>query len=228
MFLIFLDTETCGLRPEVHRILELAFRIVCSDTYEVVASYSSLVKHEDREVWAQRSEESCRITGLDEAFVNYFGKTEEVVAEEVLAIFSQVGVTKFSAVFVCQNPGMDRSFFSQLISVDRQQQLGLPYHWFDLASMFWALEVMERGHVAKNFSGLLSKNNIATYFGLAEEKMPHRALQGVDHLIECYRMLMENGLRKNLPRVPLTIDVPAVKKKSLSGISEIVEKGYRK
>ncbi|WP_348660437.1 3'-5' exonuclease [Chlamydiifrater volucris] len=218
-----MDTETCGLRPEVHKILELAFRIVHSDTYEVLSSYSSLIKHEDKGVWAQRSEESFCINGLDKSYVNSYGKTEGEVAAEILEIFSKLDITKFSAVFVCQNPSMDRAFFSQLVSAEEQQRLNLPYHWFDLASMFWALEVVERGHIAKSFFGLLSKNNIASYFGLAEEPTPHRALQGVDHLIDCYRMLMENKSVTNGKAAPEFIDLPTMQRRPVPSASDKVE-----
>lgn len=97
-----------------------------------------------------------------------------------------------SAVFICQNPAFDRGFFNLLVDVYVQELLNWPYHWLDLASMFWANIFVK----ARN-SGIplpdkisLSKNDIAKYYDLPPEENPHKAMRGVDHLILCYRKVL--------------------------------------
>ncbi|MEG1542638.1 MAG: hypothetical protein RRZ67_00515 [Victivallaceae bacterium] len=186
MLLIFLDSETGGLDCHIHRILEISFQILntCSD--RIICTYSSLIKHEQT-IWQQRNQDSLFINGLTEEYVNERGKTESQVATEIKDVFDCYGISKENAAFICQNPALDRMFFSQLISTETQHQNGWPYHWLDLASMFWIFKKIScRDQCSLN---MLAKDNIAKFLGLEEEMKPHRALRGVEHLVACYRAL---------------------------------------
>jgi DNA polymerase-3 subunit epsilon/oligoribonuclease len=67
-----------------------------------------------------------------------------------------------------------------------------PYHWLDLASMYWALEIKKSQNLEYSLPDeiLLSKDNIAKSLGLEQEAKPHRAMHGVDHLLLCYTHLV--------------------------------------
>ena len=51
MYLIFLDTETTGLNPEKHRIIEIAYRVIDSITGKGLVSYETIIT-QSAEVWA--------------------------------------------------------------------------------------------------------------------------------------------------------------------------------
>jgi oligoribonuclease len=192
---IFLDTETNGLNAKVHRILEIALKIVDLSTGEPKGEYQSLVS-QPLEVWERSDQESLRINGfqwheLSEA------KTPRLVSQEIIDLFAAHGVRRKKAVFICQNPSFDRAFFSQMIDPDTQELLSWPYHWLDLASMYWAV-TMGRAKQAQGplpWETGLSKDIIAAQYQLPGESRPHRAMNGVSHLILCYHAVV--GYPKN-------------------------------
>jgi len=192
MLALFLDIETTGLDPVRHRSIDLAFKIFDVAKMRCVASYQSLVKITSEE-WAMHDPKSLEINGYDWESVQE-GKKPEAVAEEIIALFKEHDVRRQKAVFICQNPAFDRTFFTQLIPISLQEKLQWPYHWLDLASMYWALLVEKSLKEGKPFPEemTLSKNEIAENFNLPPEGHPHRAINGVDHLIACYQALFES------------------------------------
>lgn len=195
MLLIFLDTETTGLNPEKHRTLEIAYRIFDSVTGKDLVRYEALIS-QPREIWAAADPSSIKIHGF--TWENTLGyKTEKVVASEIANDLNHAGLVEKSGVFICQNPSFDRAFFSQLLNVDLQGQYHWPYHWLDLASMYWATRLLkDKTSVREMKESGLSKNNIAAHLGLPQEGLPHRAMNGVNHLIACYKALF--GSHANL------------------------------
>ena len=187
MYLIFLDTETTGLNPEKHRILEIAYKAIDSITGKAAVSYECIVS-QTAEVWAEADPSSLEFTGFTwEDTLR--GKTEKAVADEISNDLNRL-LSHKGGIFICQNPSFDRAFFIQLINVDIQQHLGWPYHWLDLASMYWAVQFLQERTAALNFKESdLSKDEIAKHYGLAPEKSPHRAMNGVNHLISCYEAI---------------------------------------
>lgn len=188
MLLIFLDTETTGLNPEKHRILEIAYKVIDSATGNVLNSYESIVT-QPAEVWAEADPESLSINGFNWE-QNLHGQSEKVVASEISNDFNHLQLGEKEAVFICQNPSFDRAFFLQLINSDLQTHYGWPYHWLDLASMYWAVRLLkdkQSAHILKEQD--LSKNSIAKQYGVPPEELPHRAMNGVKHLIACYEAI---------------------------------------
>ena len=61
-----------------------------------------------------------------------------------MACFARNKIKRGEAVFICQNPYFDRAFFAQLIDPDTQEKNLWPYHWLDLASMFWVEAIRRR------------------------------------------------------------------------------------
>lgn len=183
---IFLDTETNGLNSSVHKIIEIAFKIVDLTNGELKEEFQTIVA-QSIEIWEKSDQESLKVNGFTWAEVSQ-GKTPRHVSQSIIDIFTKWGIRRKKAVFICQNPSFDRVFFSQLIDPDTQELLRWPYHWLDLASMFWALSLNK----AKQSLGPppwetgFSKDLIANQYKLPEEAKPHRAMNGVNHLFLCY------------------------------------------
>lgn len=183
---IFLDTETNGLQFTEHRILELAFKVIELETGGVVFEYETVICQPD-EVWQRSSARSLEVNGFTYEKMKK-GKRESLVKEEIVALFKKYAITREKAVFICQNPSFDRCFFGQLIPGEEQELLQWPYHWLDLASMFWAHCLSVHGVLPWEVG--FNKNAIARHFDLPDEAEPHRAMNGVDHLIMCYEALL--------------------------------------
>lgn len=188
MLMIFLDSEMTGLNPERHRLLEIAYIVVDSLTGKQLLSYESVIM-QSQEVWALADPESIKVCGFTWEKV-LSGKSEKAVAADIINDWNRLGLSDKTGVFVCQNPSQDRIFFNQLISPDMQQDYGWPYHWLDLASMYFAVRQIEDKKTVKTLkeSGL-SKNKIAAHYHIPPEKMPHSALAGVQHLLACYEAM---------------------------------------
>lgn len=190
---IFLDTETNGLNAFKHRVLEIALQIVDFKTGEVKEKYEAIIS-QPAAVWDLSDKASLKVNGFTFEEVQR-GKSPDVVAREVTNILQRNAVQRGSAVFICQNPSFDRIFFSQLIDPDIQESLQWPYYWLDLASMYWA-ESMRRGkenpHRLPWVTGF-SKDKIAAAYKLPPEVNPHRAMNGVDHLILIYKTVVGFG-----------------------------------
>jgi DNA polymerase-3 subunit epsilon/oligoribonuclease len=184
---VFLDTETNGLNSQIHKILEIAYKIVDLSTGELKEEYQSIVL-QPIEVSEKSDPNSLRITGFTWREVSQ-GRAPHNIREHIINSFTKWGIIRKEAVFICQNPSFDRIFFSQLIDPDTQEMLNWPYHWLDLASMFWALTLdrAKRGEGPPPWEAGYSKDSIATHYKLPAEPNPHRAMNGVSHLLLCYR-----------------------------------------
>jgi oligoribonuclease len=187
---IFLDIETTGLDPFKHHVIDIAFKIVDLTTGFHVKDYHSLVKPSE-EAWERRDLISMEINGFNWEQVSA-GKDISQVGKEIKDLFTDLQIERGKAVFICQNPAFDRSFFNQIIEVYTQEGLNWPYHWLDLASMFWAIFFEKNKQKGIPFPEhlVVSKNEIARHYNLPPEKEPHRAMKGVDHLIQCYEAVL--------------------------------------
>ena len=184
---IFLDIETTGLDPLKHRVIEIAFRLINLYDGAEVSFYKSIV-YQSEPVWKQSDPRSLQINGFNPSKVEC-GKTEDSVRSDIKKIFKDYDLQRGKAVFICQNPSFDRSFFSQIVSTYDQEILTWPYHWLDFASMFWALKIEKSKNQSTplDFENInLSKDKIAEKHKLPKEAKPHRAMNGVDHLVLCY------------------------------------------
>jgi DNA polymerase-3 subunit epsilon/oligoribonuclease len=187
---IFLDIESTGLDPIRHRVIDIAFKIVDVTTGFYIMSYHSLVKPTE-EAWERRDLISMDINGFNWDQVSQ-GKDALTVGKEIITLFTDLQIERGKAVFICQNPGFDRSFFNQLVEVYTQEGLNWPYHWLDLASMFWGVLVEKSKKNGDRFPEqiVISKNEIARHYNLPPEMQPHRAMKGVEHLIQCYEAVL--------------------------------------
>lgn len=187
---VFLDIETTGLDHSRHVPIDIAFIIIDVTTGEEICRYQTIVKH-SKEVWERRDPGSITINGFTWEMVSA-GKTPEEVTRDIIDLFTKAQVQRLKAVFICQNPAFDKSFFTQLIDVYTQEKLNWPYHWLDFASMYWTLLAKENAekHIPFPEELNLSKNEIAKQNGLPPEEEPHRAIRGVEHLITCYKAVV--------------------------------------
>ena len=191
---IFIDIETNGLDSDIHSPLELCISIYDLHTMMCITEYSSLIQCSPKCYLYESDPKALLVNGitLDEV---KDAKTSYDVCEDLEECFLCYEIDKTNSVFICQNPSFDRSFFNQIMPLEVQHDLELPYHWLDLASMYWARTIDVTNPVnGHNLEGIvsLSKDNIARNLGLPMESKPHRAVNGVHHLIECYRALMYN------------------------------------
>lgn len=190
MHAIFLDIETTGLDPKRHHSIDIAFKIIDISKDIPIKEYQSVIR-QPPEAWDQRDLTSMKINGYTWEEI-LTGKGSSEVRSEIIKAFSEVPIQRGAAVFICQNPGFDRAFFSQIVDVYTQESLNWPYHWLDLASMYWAF--LSKSYQEKQISFPevlnLSKNEIAKVFQIPAEKSPHRAINGVNHLIECYQAVI--------------------------------------
>lgn len=192
---VFLDIETTGLDHQQHRPIDIACKIVDLETGEILGEYQSVVQ-QPFEVWEKRDPVSIEVNGYTWEQVQT-GKEPDLVGEEVIRLFTNLGIKREQAVFICQNPSFDRAFFNQVIPVYTQESLNWPYHWLDLASMFWVKFVQHLNEAQSSYPKRisLSKNAIAEHYSIPPEEHPHLAINGVDHLIECYQAVMQTQWR---------------------------------
>jgi oligoribonuclease len=190
MQIVFLDAETTGLDPFSHRLLEIAFKVVDVQSGHEKLTYQTGVR-QPRDVWERRDPTSVEINGFTWDKVQ-LGKEEADVRQEIMQIFSDLKIARGTTIYICQNPAFDRNFFAQLIDVYTQEKLQWPYHWLDFASMYWALQVKfyRDVHQPIPLKMSLSKDEIAQRYQLPIEPSPHSALNGVEHLLLCYRTVV--------------------------------------
>lgn len=187
---IFLDTETNGLNFYKHRLLEIALKIVDLSNGQLIDTYESIVSQPE-EIWKESDKVSLSVNGFRWEQVQQ-GLPEETVAQAIIHCFESHKIKRGKAVYICQNPSFDRIFFSQLIPPEVQEKKQWPYHWLDLASMHWSLAIQNH----RNKQGALpwdigiSKDRIANYYKIPPEERPHKAINGVDHLITCYEKIV--------------------------------------
>lgn len=190
---IFLDIESTGLDPYKHKVIEIAFKIVDASSGVSKGAYQAILKLSPED-WAKRDLVSTQINGFTWEQVEH-GEEPAEVSQEIIDLFQSCGIIRGEAVFICQNPSFDRPFFMQLIDTYTQEKMNWPYHWLDLASMHWAVSSLQRTEKKELFpkSMNLSKNMIAKTYSLPPELEPHKAMNGVNHLISCYQAVLKTN-----------------------------------
>ncbi len=187
---IFLDSETNGLNFRKHRVIEIAYQIIDVLTGDLKDSFDSVISISEED-WKKSDLDSLRINGFTWDKVQN-GAPLATVSEQILQSFTKNKIKRGEAVYICQNPSFDRVFFSQIIDPDLQEKLLWPYHWLDLASMHW-VEAMRKGALGTGkypWQTGYSKDKIALAYDLPPEEQPHRAMNGVNHLLLCYKAVV--------------------------------------
>lgn len=186
---IFLDLETNGLDYRKHSVLEISIQVLDLTTAEKKGEIDTVIFH-DKQTFDKADPISLQINGFAyEMLIS--GTTLLDLNKQIICLFKQLNITRKNAVYICQNPSFDRVFFSQIIPVDTQEELLWPYHWLDLASMYWKASISSHAY-EKSIDELLplSKDHIAASAGVSPESKPHRAANGTQHLIDCYEKVV--------------------------------------
>lgn len=174
----------------MHCVLEIAFKIVDLSSGKVVDSYDATL-YQSPEEWKKSDPQSLKVNGFTYGMVEK-GISPSQAALDITNILQKNKITRGTAVFICQNPSFDRIFFSQLISPEIQENFKWPYYWLDFASMYWAEAMREgrKGDAKFPWNTGFSKDKIASVYNLPPEANPHRAMNGVDHLLLCYEKVI--------------------------------------
>lgn len=189
---VFLDLETTGLDFDRHVVLDVGVVIADFNDMHNIVSYTSCITC-DANDWLMADKKALEVNGFTEENHWQLAKKDYEVREELLSFFERFGVERGKAFFICQNPSFDRPFFLQIMSQELMDDRNLPYHWLDLASMFWFKKYASCKPCPDKVS--LSKDNIAQEFLIPPEQKPHKALNGAMHLFRCYRALVDNCVR---------------------------------
>jgi len=184
---IFLDTETNGLDPYRHTVIEIAIKVVDVTSGNELGEYATPI-YVDEDMWGRSDKASLHINGFRYEMLKDAPKKESVQTD-IKAFFKKHKLKRGHAVFICQNPSFDRVFFAHLISSQEQEMHAYPYHWLDLASMYWGICLKDCQRDLPWNTGF-SKNNIAEIYDIPPEGIPHRAINGVNHLIACYQAVV--------------------------------------
>jgi len=207
MKLVFLDIETTGLNPSRHDPIEIAMCIVdtkrCKDINSsecniifsqntlTCPTYTTCIKL-DAGKWERADVAALNINGFNSECV-WHGLELEEVSSCVYKFLMDNNIRKDNAVFICQNPSFDRMFFHKIISYDTYLMENMPSHWLDLGSLFLGSIINNYFYHGNDFK-IFSKDEIADEIGLAAEENPHKALNGVKHLIDCYLLISKKGI----------------------------------
>ena len=192
---IILDTETTGLDASKAQIVEIAFKVVNTNSGECLASFQSVVALSEKE-WNEADPGALKVNGFTWADIQTRGRPRSDIAVDICSLFSQFKLSPQTAFFLCQNPAFDKAFFSHLCPPSVQKSCRFPYYWLDFASMNWALTVKDvvAGKLLP-FRIPFSKDGIAQHKGLPLEEFPHKAMNGVDHLLLLFTKIV--GFRQN-------------------------------
>lgn len=207
---IFLDLETTGLDFDKHVVLDVGIVIVDLNDMSRTFAYTSCITC-DANDWLLADKKALEVNGFSEENNWQLSKKDYEVTKELVQFFKKHDVEKGKAFFICQNPSFDRPFFLQLMSQELMHELNLPYHWLDLASMYWmkyyaCFHPIPSAHCIipeLAYEVSLSKDTIAKHLGIPPEAKPHKALQGAMHLMKCYMWLTGRSCAttQKIPRV---------------------------
>ena len=189
LFLVALDTETTGLDCQRNDPIEIALKVIGASTGKEYGSLTSVIRIDDQ-AWNRASPRALEVNNFTWQEIKERGETVEVVARKICDLFSGLQLSSSNAKFICQNPSFDRGFFDKIVPPEQQREAKMPYHWLGLESMYHSQRIakLSRGEVVSKVS--YSKDAIARELDLAPEEKPHRAMNGVNHLLAIYRILV--------------------------------------
>lgn len=155
----FTDVETSGLDAVKHEILEIGLVLVDQKTGEVVDTLNIKVRPEHIET---ADETALKING--------YNAVDWQDASSISQAIALYGEKAKDAIFCSHNVTFDWSFIAEAFKKAGLKST-LDYHRLDLFTLIWA---KTKNSNIESFN--LSK--VARFFGLPEEALPHRAING--------------------------------------------------
>lgn len=201
---VFVDIETTGLDFISNVPLDVAVVIVDLNTHDEMHKYTSCITC-DAKHWEWADPKALEINGYSKETFPECAKPAWQVGSEIKKFLVDHEIVKGRAFFICQNPAFDRPFFLQLLSQYEMNELNMPYHCLDLASMywikyhgsFWPIPSLNSPYKDFCYELSLTKDSIAASFGIPPEPKPHKAMKGVEHLIACYEAIASSRIPYN-------------------------------
>jgi DNA polymerase III alpha subunit (gram-positive type) len=169
--LAFTDLETTGSIFTKHEILEIGLVIADQKTLEIIDELNVKVKpiHPEINVPAAMDRNGYTTEGWQDA----------IPLIDAIRLYSEKSA---GAIFFAFNATFDWGFINEAF-----ERTGIPdkmdYHRFDVMSM--AYLKLHRGEVDK-----WRLSSISKYFGIPEEPMPHKAINGARTALEVYKKLL--------------------------------------
>lgn len=194
--IIAIDTETTGLDPHQNAIVEIAMKIFDVSSGKLHDSYQSVIKLTDYD-FTTASQRALEINGFTRKETDKKGKPKEQVINEICDFFLKNQVDRRNDAFLAWNATFDRGFFDALITSDLQSEKKIPYHWLDFPSMHHGIERVKiaTGKIA-SYCIPYRKDAVAKHYNLPPEEAPHRAMNGVDHMLLIYERVI--GFNQNI------------------------------
>jgi DNA polymerase-3 subunit epsilon len=156
------DTETTGLDPHRHEIIEIGLVLLDPVTLDPILEYQSKIKPEHPE-------------RIDPMAAKVNGYTEEgwKNAPPLSSVMHAYGMHARESVFTSQNPTFDWPFVRRAFILSKLKFLmeQMDYHRLDTFTMAWTLL---RGSSLQKFS----LETVAKHLGVPAEPKPHRAING--------------------------------------------------
>lgn len=168
------DVETTGLDAQVHEIVEIGLLLVDQETLSIVDGLGQKVKPIHLE------------TADPHALnINGYKKEDWTNALELRQAMEIYSLKTKNAIFFAHNVAFDWSFISEAFKCTGVTNQ-MDYHRIDLFTLAW--------NNASRLPGLIkfNLNELCKYFGIPEEPLPHRAINGVRNELEVLKKIREN------------------------------------
>jgi len=203
--LVALDTETGGFDCRVQAAFEIAVKVVGCSTGKIYATYQSVIKI-SKDEWKKAIPSALAVNKFTRDELES-GQPKEKVSQDIQEIFKRLKLNNKNALFMCQNPSFDQGFFNTIVPWKAREKAKFPYHWLGLESMYHArrIDKLKTGDPVSAVS--YSKDNIAKCLGAESEPKPHRALNGVNHLLELYEKMVGFPMKQHADELSSTVSV---------------------
>lgn len=182
---LILDTETGGLIPNKHSLLEVCLMAWDSDDNEPSDYNRFYIKHRDYCV----SPEALRINGLNLLTVDNQGIDPYEASELIINFIRNNFDGKDKFMILGKNPSFDRSFLSYHLYKHGNHSIHeiIPYRSVDITSL--AAMMVELGKYPHDRS--MSLSSVASYYNLSNDLNAHNAYDDCLMSIRVYKHILK-------------------------------------
>jgi DNA polymerase-3 subunit epsilon len=179
MELLFLDTETGGLNPYQHSLLQVG--VVAYKGGEIVDSLSFEVKHDQYYV----TEQAMKINGLDLTEIDKTGMRKDQAVVKLNEFISKNFLKQPN--LAGHNPSIDKYMVRNQLYESNNLNMDqfISHRMIDTMSIIWALH-----HAGELPIEACSSTGAFEYFGITVEKR-HNALDDIIATVKLYECLLK-------------------------------------